>query len=164
MLLVGADLAQFPGSLGGSEYLAVVHGMEAGPIDVDLKTEAALIEFLVDAADDGLLCSAHDVSVGGLAVAIAECAIANGIGIKGALGELGSRIDAALFGEAGNRAVISVEKGKLAAVDTLAASKGLPLIELGLSGGDRIRLGSSLDLPIDQMETVYREALPSIMD
>jgi phosphoribosylformylglycinamidine synthase len=96
-------------------------------------------------------------------VAIAECAMANGIGLDATSAELGSRVDASLFGESGNRAVVSVEPGKLAAVEALAASKGLPLVELGHAGGDRIRLGAGLDLPIDQMAAAYREALPSIM-
>ena len=164
VLLVGADLAQSADSLGGSEYLSVAHGTEAGPVAVDLQAEAALVDFLVEAAAASLLRSAHDVSGGGLAVAIAECAIANGMGVDAAPSELGSRIDAALFGEAGNRAVVSVELGKLVAVEALAASKRLPLVELGRSGGDHVRLGSHLDLPIDQMAATYREALSAIMD
>ena len=164
VLLVGADLAQAADSLGASEYLAVAHDTEAGPVEVDLAAEAALVDFLVEAADGRLLRSAHDVAAGGLAVALAECAIASGIGIDAASAELGTRIDAALFGEAGNRAVVSVHPGDLEPVQALAGSKGLPLVELGRSEGVRIRLGPDLDLSIDEAAAVYRDALPAIMD
>ena len=62
--------------LGGSEYLAVIHGKKAGrPPRVDLPQERALQRLLVEATRRGLLASAHDCSEGGLAVALAECCL-----------------------------------------------------------------------------------------
>ncbi|RMG25549.1 MAG: hypothetical protein D6724_03830, partial [Armatimonadetes bacterium] len=67
--------------LGASEYLRIVHGIENGqPDQPDLKSEAALIESLVQISEEGLAACAHDISEGGLAVAIAEMCIPNGVG------------------------------------------------------------------------------------
>ena len=107
--LLGAELAQPAATLGGSEFLAQEHGRVAGPIPVDLDAEAALVRLLVAAADRRLLRSAHDCSDGGLAVALAECAIAGGLGADCANAAWDGRRDAALFGEAGARAVVSLD-------------------------------------------------------
>ena len=164
VLLLGGDLAQPPSTLGGSEYLATLHGREAGPIAVDLAAEAALVRLLVAAAGRGLLRSAHDCSDGGLAVALAECAIAAGQGASGlgadcAALDLGPRLDAALFGEAGARAVVSAVPADLAPLTALATEHGVPLTPLGSVGGDRIRLGPALDLPLAEAARAYRDAL-----
>ena len=106
VILLGAGLEQSAASLGASEYLAVRHNLSAGPVEVDLDAERRLVDCLVEAAEAGLLRSAHDCSDGGLAVALAESAIAGAIGVQVA-GELGARLDAALFGESGHRAIVT---------------------------------------------------------
>ena len=80
VLLLGAAAPQDIDSLGGSEYLAQLYAIEAGPVTVNLAAEAALVQLLTRAASAGLLRSAHDCSDGGLAVALAESAMAGGIG------------------------------------------------------------------------------------
>ncbi|MBI4003632.1 MAG: phosphoribosylformylglycinamidine synthase subunit PurL [Candidatus Omnitrophica bacterium] len=78
--------------LGGSEYLATIHGRKAGkPPRVDLKAERALQEFMVEAASRGLVKSAHDCSDGGLAVAIAESCIMDEAHLIGATAQFGVR-------------------------------------------------------------------------
>ena len=67
-------------TLGGSEYLAIIHGQEVGhPPALDVEAEKRLQAFLRDAISQGLLQSAHDLSEGGLAVALAECSLAGGL-------------------------------------------------------------------------------------
>ena len=78
MVLVGDD-----GVLDASEYAAA---RGAGPPDVDVEREVATIELVLAAAEEGILRSAHDVSGGGLAVALAESAIAGGLGAEVAPG------------------------------------------------------------------------------
>jgi phosphoribosylformylglycinamidine (FGAM) synthase-like enzyme len=69
--------------LGGSEYLKVVHGQMGGrPPQFDLAREAASREFVLDAAGAGLLHSAHDVAEGGMLVALAECCLLSGMGVR----------------------------------------------------------------------------------
>ena len=151
--LLGAGIEQDAASLGGSEYLSVLHEMSAGPIDIDLEAEAELVDALVGLSDAGLLKSAHDCSDGGLAVAIAESAIAGGVGASvGA--EITGRLDAALFGEAGARAIVSTDAG------TDLTQHG---VRIGTVGGDRLKLGP-IDLPLAEAAGVWESALPKLLD
>jgi phosphoribosylformylglycinamidine synthase II len=100
--------------LGASEYLAWIHGVVAGaPPACDLTKEKALIDALLDAIHSGHVHSAHDCSEGGLAVAIAESAIADQSRLFGAELDLSAwssiPLRALLFGEAQSRVVISTD-------------------------------------------------------
>ncbi|MGC1392698.1 MAG: AIR synthase-related protein, partial [Coleofasciculaceae cyanobacterium] len=100
-------------SLGGSEYLATIHGQVAGkPPVVDFELERAVQMVTRHGIRQGWLRSAHDCAEGGLAVALAECCIANQFGAKVDLGlpaeDSGQRWDEILFGESGMRILVSV--------------------------------------------------------
>ena len=168
IVLLGASdqdggVAQPAATLGGSEYLAILHDREAGPIPVELDAEAALVRLLVAAADQRLLRSAHDCSDGGLAVALAECAIASDLGADCADLELGPRRDAALFGEAGARAVVSLGPARVPALQALAAGIGVPIVPLGHVRGERLRIGADIDLPLADAARAHRDALPRLL-
>jgi phosphoribosylformylglycinamidine synthase len=126
ILLLGDD-----GVLDGSEY---ARGLGGDLPDIDVRREVAAIELVLRAADEGLLRSAHDVSGGGLAVALAESAIAGGIGASVALAS-GWRDDEVLFGEGGGRMLVTV--ADVAAADRLAALAPAPVSirTLGRVGG-----------------------------
>ena len=97
--------------LGGSELLAVAHGRVAGrPPRLDLEAERRLHALLAEGAAAGVLVSAHDLSDGGLAVALAECCLAGEEPGLGARLELvsGLRPDVLLFSESPSRAVVSM--------------------------------------------------------
>jgi phosphoribosylformylglycinamidine synthase subunit PurL len=128
ILLAGAS----PVALAGSEYQAR-YGETAGrPARLDLLAEAALVEFLWRAAPQ---CSlVHDVSAGGLAVALAEAALHSGIGAEVALPD----DPRAWFGEGGGQAVLACAPH---VVDRLG---GVPLRRLGVAGGSHL-LGLSVD-------------------
>ena len=158
IVLLGAAPQQSPATLGASEYLAHCHDMEAGPVTVDLDAELALVNLLVTAGSRGLLNSAHDCSAGGLAVTLAESAIAGQTGIDCATVDLGDRLDAACFGEAGARAIVSVAPAQLIALRALADDSGVVLTPLGTVGGDRFRLGAALDLPLADLTAAHRDA------
>src|SRR5262249_26277393 len=71
--------------LGGSEYLATIHGIVAGaPPKCDLDAEKKLIDAVLDAIGRGVVRSAHDISDGGLAVALAECCVGDIEALMGA--------------------------------------------------------------------------------
>lgn len=138
LLLLGAGRP----SLGGSSYLRVHHGLEAGePPALDLSAAAALVQGLAGLVQAGLVRTAHDVGDGGLAVALAEMAMAGGRGLRAELPwSPGDRVDEVLFGEAAHLAVVAVDPALLDEVRRHCQTVGLPLREMGDSGGERIEL------------------------
>ena len=137
-----------------SEYARTIRGIVAGaPPAVDLAAEKRLIALLVALASEGALQSAHDVSDGGLAVTLAESCFASG-GLSAQVSLTSEEPDeAALFGERGARAVVSVTSANLARVRSLAAQYGVAALEVGrVARGDfRIELNGravvSADVP-----------------
>jgi len=120
-------------SLSGSE-LAKLHGLELpdGLPAIDAAAVKRAIELVRDAVRGGGLASAHDVAEGGLAVALAECCLAGGLG---ATVELEASSAESLFGEGVGRFVVS---GPADAVEAL----GPRARPIGTVGGDRLAIGS----------------------
>jgi phosphoribosylformylglycinamidine synthase len=152
--------------LGGSEWLAVRRGLEAGlPPRVDLAHEARLLALLAEGVRTGVLATAHDVSSGGLAVALAECGFAGPRGIRvGCEVTLHAalRLDALLFGESTGRVVAaSREPERLL---TLAQERGVPALRIGTTGGANLRIapnrgGPWIDAPLERLASVWERAL-----
>jgi phosphoribosylformylglycinamidine synthase subunit PurL len=134
VVLVGESA---PG-LAGSAYAALAGAAaEDGPPGLDLVREAALQLFVREAIARRLVASAQDVSGGGLAVALAECAIWGGIGANVRVGVANSpAVD--LFGESPSRLVLSCPPRFTAALELLARHFGLPVETIGSIGGDRL--------------------------
>jgi phosphoribosylformylglycinamidine synthase len=157
-------LGEGAGELGGSEYLAVRHGLERGtPPVLDLERERRLCECLVSLASMRLLHSAHDVSQGGLALALAECAIGSGIGLAAALPPGPGRVEALLFGESAARAVVSCARRDLPALLERARELGVPAREIGETGGDRIRIEPGVDVGLAEAHDVWSRTLPEAL-
>jgi phosphoribosylformylglycinamidine synthase subunit PurL len=117
---------------GGSEWMHVAHGYLGGsPPAVDLPAERLLAELLVTAVAQRLLDSAHDLSEGGLAQALAECCLH---GDAGARIELPTGADPfiALFSESAGRAVVSVRRGAAAQFEQLCADREVPCTRIGV--------------------------------
>ncbi|MEW6321582.1 MAG: phosphoribosylformylglycinamidine synthase subunit PurL [Acidobacteriota bacterium] len=160
------------GELGGSEYLARLHGLVRGEAPVlDLAGERALQALVVALIREGLVESAHDCSEGGLAVALAECCFdARGLGVEADVaapaGEFGALAPyAALFGESASRIVVSTGQGE--AVVDRARSSGVPAAIIGRTGGDRIRLAvdgrPAVDVPVAAAEEAWATAIERLM-
>ncbi len=164
------DLISYVGhgdaALGGSEYLALVHGLEVGPPPtLDMAQEKKVQAFLRAAISEGLLKSAHDVSDGGLAVALAECCIAGG---RGADIELAGPVRAVhLFGERCSPVVVTFFQGDRARVQALSEQHGVGHSRLGTvgTGGLRIRVDNTnaLSLSGDALRDAYEGAIPRAM-
>ncbi len=134
ILLVGE-----PGpGLAGSAYASLAgEAVEDGPPGLDLAREAAVQAFIREAIARGLVASAQDVSGGGFAVALAECAIWGGLGASTRIAVASSpAVD--LFGESPSRLVVSCRPRYAAALTLLARQHGLPIEEIGTVGGDRL--------------------------
>jgi phosphoribosylformylglycinamidine synthase len=132
-----AQLAEF----SSSEYARTVAGIVGGrPPAMDLTAESRLIEALLTLAEQGLLASAHDLSDGGLAVAIAESVFASANGAAGSGDSFSADIamrsesapaELALFGEQGARAIVSAPQAKLALLQQVAAQWGVAAQVIG---------------------------------
>jgi phosphoribosylformylglycinamidine synthase len=159
-----ALLGENTDELGGSEYLATIHGRTAGsPPRLDLAREAAVGKACRALVGAGLIDAAHDCSEGGLAVTLAECCF--GDPLVGARVELaaGARADALLFGEAPSRIVIAYRPERQEEVRAMAAQHGAPLSVIGSTGGDRLTITvggqAAVDCPVRELAMAHRTGL-----
>jgi phosphoribosylformylglycinamidine synthase len=168
VLVEASDLEITHEGLGASAYLAHVHGIENGmPVMPHLKSERALHCFLVDGAASGLLLSAHDSSEGGLAVALAEIALAASSGLSAEL-EGSERLDAVLFGELPGRVVVGVSPDRDKEAVDAALALGLRAKVVGkLSAKTSIQLNVSgnsvVELSLDQLRNAYEGSLGQLL-
>ncbi len=161
------------GGLGGSEYLSVVHGEEAGvPPRIDLEGEKRLHTLLLEGIGEGLFASCHDVSDGGLALNLAESAMMGEVGALILLnpndfpGELPP--STLLFGEAQGRAVVTVRTEKqFTKLKERGEKLGIRVAWIGTIGGEnlRIALGPDIlcDFPVTQITRISQNSLPRRM-
>jgi phosphoribosylformylglycinamidine synthase len=151
--------------LDGSEWAHVVHGHLGGlPPRLDLAAEQALAALLQDASRDGVVTSAHDLSDGGLAQALAESTFGRGIGVSVSVASVADG-DAfvALFAESTARAVVTVTDDRADALVALAEHHGVPLTPLGRTGGDTIAVEGVLEVPVAEAKAAWQATLPSVL-
>ena len=159
IVLVGAEeLAGAAGSLAGSEYLELVHGLVAGRPALDIELEKAVQNACREAAERRLLRSAHDCSDGGIAAAIAESCILGGVGacIDAAIA---GRWDAALFGETQSRIVVSLAPEKLGELEDVCREAGAPWAVIGAVGGDSMAVSGLLDVRVEDLALAWNGGL-----
>jgi phosphoribosylformylglycinamidine synthase len=144
--------------LGGSAWAAVVHGHLGGrPPAVDLAAEKALAELLGALAREGLVTSAHDLADGGLAQALTEAALRHGTGARL---RLAGDPFVALFSESAGRVLVTTSDAK--AVKDTARWAGVPVTELGTTGGDALALDGVLELPLAELRAAWTATLPAL--
>lgn len=159
-------LGETKNELGGSEYLRVVHGIEGGPPpSLDLAFEKRLQEFLIHCVQDGIFRSSCDVSEGGIAIALAEAALAGevALGVDVDLAPCGNlREDVLLFGESCGRVLVSVVEEHLETLLERAKRWGIPCVVLGRVQGERlvIRRGEKvlIDCPLSRALEIWEGA------
>jgi phosphoribosylformylglycinamidine synthase len=152
----------FP-ELGGSEFADVLLGSTGGrPPALDLTRERELHEVLLAAASEDVLASAHDCSEGGLAVALAESAIAGAHGFAVTVpGDLPAHV--ALFSESASRAVVSVVPERADELVDLAGRHGIPCAPLGETGGPRVVFAGLFETTLEELRDVYEGAIPRLL-
>jgi phosphoribosylformylglycinamidine synthase len=155
-----------PAAIGGTEYLSTVHDRTTGDAPhLDLDEEAAVQAATQALIADGIVQHAHDVSDGGLAVCLAESVIhSEGLGLEATL-PAADRLDAALFGEAQSRVVLSVQPDAVETLEaTLSGHETVQARRLGsvTMGGLRVKVGENLvvDAPRDALAAPYETAIP----
>lgn len=158
---------QTEAGLGGSEYLKVVHGQVAGRVAaLDIDAEKRLQALCLELADRRLVRSAHDLSEGGLAVALAESCVsgAEPVGAKVALPAGDLPEVAKLFGESPSRVLVSFAPGARGQVEAAAKAAGVPLEVLGETGGRRLALGEHVDLALDDVAAAWRGGFRKVVE
>ncbi|HVB14810.1 MAG TPA: phosphoribosylformylglycinamidine synthase subunit PurL [Candidatus Dormibacteraeota bacterium] len=157
--------------LGGSEYQRLAHGVLEGLApEVDLQLEGRTAAAMRAAIHQGLLSSAHDCSLGGLAVALAESALLGGIGarIKPPL-SLPDRPAPSwrmglLFGESQGRYLVSLRPAQRDAVTTHFGKHRTPWAILGRVGGSTIAVEGVAEIAWEAAQSAWRSALPSRLE
>jgi phosphoribosylformylglycinamidine synthase len=156
-------------SLGGSEYLATVHGLEAGmPPALDLNREIETQRFILKGITLlKIIHSAHDVSDGGLAVALAECCLSSGLGARLTIAESDAL---QLFGERSASYVITVSENNADALEAIAETSGLNdlLHRIGVVKNDgRLLLTNGIlqviSAPLTELSEIYESAIPNAL-
>jgi phosphoribosylformylglycinamidine synthase II len=155
LVLLGQTVANLGGSLWASR-----HGERGGLLPpLDLHSHSRLLDLVRRLVSDALVAGIHDVSDGGLAVALAEMALRSGMGWE-LLGPYGRE---ELFCESPSRVVVCAAPEVSPRVLEEAAAAGVPASFLGISGGERLRVGGLLDVGLDEATEAWRGAIPSAL-
>lgn len=145
--------------LGGSAW-AANHGHKHGvlpPLDMAAVSQVAgLVRTLVTGQ---MVTAVHDIADGGMAVALAEMAVASQVGCMTA------RIDGhgAFFSEAAGRVIVAVDPELMSDVQVAAEQAGVPVTRLGLATGDRVIAKGIVDLPLSEVSQRHRDCLPNAL-
>ncbi|KAJ1684528.1 hypothetical protein LUZ63_020283 [Rhynchospora breviuscula] len=158
VLLLGETREEF----SGSEWAHVVHEHLGGhPPAVDLAAEQALAALLREAVGDGLLTSAHDLSEGGLAQALAESVLRHGVGAAITLPE---DPFVALFSESSARVLVTVTAEHRAAFEAAAGRAGVPLTEIGTTDGDALEVTGRFTIGVEELRSTWTATLPDALE
>ncbi len=154
--------------LAGSTWALVEHGHLGGlPPVVDLDVERQLGEILVNCSRDGLVDSAHDLSDGGLAIALAEAALRHGVGARVWLDEVCERdgVDAftLLFSESAGRAIVAVPRSEEVRFTDMCSARGFPHARIGVVDDESEALDIQGQFRVDlaELADAHRATLPA---
>jgi phosphoribosylformylglycinamidine synthase subunit PurL len=156
IVLLGRTEAEF----GGSAWAHVIHQHLGGrPPRADFDSERKLAGVLADAARSGVASAAHDLSDGGLAVALAESCLRGGAGCRVSLP--GDPFTF-LFSESAARAVVAVRPEAVDAFTRDCAAQGVPATVIGTVGGDALEVEDCFTVPLSELAAAHRGTLPAI--
>lgn len=157
-----------PSDLGGSVYLATIHGIERGALPaIDYTRERKTCDGIRALINDKLLTSCHDISEGGLGVALAECCLKDyeaALGATLSLSAKGGRPDGVLFAETGARFIISCSPENAAAVRSKITALGLSLSGEGNVGGPSIKIEGIAEIDIAKGFTAWSTGLEQLFE
>ncbi len=150
--------------IGGSEYLKVIHGRVAGsPPTLDLEKEKAVQAVCIEGIRRGWILSAHDLSEGGLAVALVECCCAGEVGAEVMQDESLHPVYW-LFAESQSRILVTAKLEDLEELRELAASRGVSFRLLGKTGGDRLVIEGLAEFSVAELSRLREEAFLKLVE
>jgi phosphoribosylformylglycinamidine (FGAM) synthase-like enzyme len=163
-----ALVGPFAPSLAGSELAKLRGDLTDGLPGSSIEAVRSGIELVRDAVRIGLVRAAHDVSDGGIACALAECALAGGIGVTVDLDGLvelrGGAGEACLFGEGPGGFVLALSDTELDALCGRGRELGVDVLPIGRASGDHIRISAAeaeLSLSLDAAGQAWRSLNPA---
>ncbi len=164
ILLLGDTFAE----LGGSEFQTILHGVAEGrPPVLDLQVEQKLLSSVLGAIQSGLVQSAHDLSEGGLAVAIAESCISGHLGAQVNIDTV-LRKDVALFSESQSRILLSASPDKAEQLKAYIEGHGVPIVKIGTVEGSNLAIDingkNALNQSVEALKQVWKDAIPCLMN
>lgn len=161
LLIGGPD--EWGTHLGQSRFLSVLFGRDEGtPPPVDLAHEKKVGDFVRTLIRAGTVTACHDLSDGGLGVALAEMAMASGIGAR--VSELNDENPAAVFfGEDQGRYLVTIRREDLDAVEDAARAADVVVAWIGTTGGDSLQLGEARAIPVADLLAVHEDWFPRFM-
>ena len=158
-------LGSHRGELGGSEFLKTIHKRLDGPLPiVDVGMERRIYEIILMINKIGLIKSAKDVSIGGLAVAVAHCLVGSDNGL-GARIHMSSKIreDELLFGETQGLFIITIDEDSLIEIERICMRMGVPCTAIGRVTGDgTFAFNESISLKVEKMKKLFSESARKI--
>lgn len=154
VFLLGSQQAG-DGSLSGSEYLKLIHGLVMGNLSIDLELEKRLHQCCIDLIKKGIINSAHDCSEGGMLVCLAESCLLNNIGFISQGWRTEGRLDIALFGEAQSRIIVSVTPRLMPKMEKIVSRWQIPATKLGNVGGKRLIIKDYINITLEKMEKAW---------
>ncbi|HKY14262.1 MAG TPA: phosphoribosylformylglycinamidine synthase subunit PurL [Microthrixaceae bacterium] len=155
LILIGGSATGLSGSLW-----AWNRGHRDGSLPpLDLAAVATTAGVVRELVTSGLIAGAHDVSSGGLGLALAEMAVRSGVGFRLA------RVEdhAALFGEGAGRVVVCVTPDRARVVLDVCEAHGVATTQLGAAMGDRLAVKDLLDVALSDAVTAWRDRLPAAL-
>jgi phosphoribosylformylglycinamidine synthase len=148
LLLIGHT----KGAFGGSLYFKELFGETTGNLDeIDYTAELRLWEFVIEANKKGFLQSAKDLSMGGVAIALAKMSAISNIGVDAMMEVSDERF---IFDESQSRAIIEVKGCDVEAIASMALGLGLPISFLGTLGGETVKL-NDVEMSLEQLKDIY---------
>ncbi|MFH1654124.1 MAG: phosphoribosylformylglycinamidine synthase subunit PurL [Pseudomonadota bacterium] len=157
-------LGYFEPELGATEYLERIHGVVKGLAPVlDLERERLTQHVCRTAISRGLIRSAHDLSEGGLAVALAECSLLSESKYGSAVVINGvKRVDQLLFGETASTLIVSTPPEDLAMLMEIAQTEGVPAQVIGRVGSDKLTIGNHINVSVSELYEGWSTAYEKI--
>jgi len=153
--------------IGGSEFLKTIFNRVEGEIpQIDLKLEKKTIELILQSIKSGFIKSAHDLSDGGLAVALAECCVMNRKKKIGAEVNLNIkfRSDFYLFSETQSRFIVTIESKNQNQFEKIMYESGINFERIGKVGGDRLKINNLVELSLEEIEDAYFNSFKRMME
>ncbi len=163
IFIIGEDFEE----VGGSEYMKIIHNLvEGNAPNISLEDEDKLQKTILKLIELNLIKSAHDVSEGGIAAALAECCVSHKDSPIGAELHLPikTRIDFTLFSESQSRVIISVSPSDKSEVESIFTKQSVPFHFAGTVGGNRFKINDFINIDITKLSDIFYNTIPQKMN